>query len=146
MLVLKVKNTSSDVYFCPTDPAFARRKQSAPRDVPPYNGLMVGKSFYMGGASLWPDSDFDYEYIEGQEEDARPLAPGEERTIVIAGDLDIREMKEAFTKARDQGVPVQWRVQLRRGLDRLTDPSGEEHDISVTAVVGVMLDSSEIPF
>jgi phage FluMu protein Com len=149
LLYLKIKNTSDDVYFCPTDPAFARRKESRPVDVKPYTGLVIGDKeprFLPGGAFLWPDSDFEYEYVDGQQDDVKPLGPKEERIYVIPADMDNIGVKDLLKEARNKQLPIMWRVQLRRGLDKVKDISGNEREISVSSVIGVVLDSADFPF
>jgi hypothetical protein len=148
LLRLKVKNLSQDVYFCPTDPAFSRSKESEPRDVLPYTGLVIGNDVRPGGPFLWPDPEriqekrFEYEFIEGQENDGKPLAPNEERTVVIGAEMDVASIKNSIANNKD--ARCLWRVQLRRGLDTVKDRSGNDRDVSVSSVISVVFDVAEI--
>ena len=141
VLRFKVKNTSSDVYFCPNDPAFNRR---AANDSSPYNALIVGRTRFYGGPFPWPSrTKFEREYIEGQDQDHLPLAPGQEReTVVCTFPGDYKEIG-AQLKTVTEG-PFLWRVQLRRGLVRCEDGGGAERDVSVTAVIGVEFKPSDV--
>jgi len=147
-LHLRVKNISEDVVFHPTDPFFNSRidprKVLDPNLVKPYTGLSMGKDFFMGGPFFWPplEQGIDREYLEGQQEDDKPLGPGQERTIVIASDVDTRPLKKAIEE--NGAEPITWRVQLRRGLVPLKDPDGNLRDVSMTCVVGVVFHQTDI--
>jgi hypothetical protein len=84
--------------------------------------------------------------LEEQKDDAKPLAPQEERNIVIASDMDTGYIRKELDEAKDKEVPIIWRVELRRGLETVKDEAGNDRDISVKSVIGVALDRSEIPY
>lgn len=142
LLHVRLKNTSEDVVFHPTDPAFNRHPGKNPTGAPIYTGVTIGKRAIMGGPFVWPDAD--HEYLEGQENDDQPLEPGQERDYVIATNFDIRDINKALET--DKESPVMWRVQLRRGLVTVKDGAGDNRDISITSVVGVVFDRQEIRY
>jgi hypothetical protein len=145
LLQLKLKNTSSDVFFCPTDPAFTRRRGASAHEVPPYSGLAFGNQLLPGGPFVWPEPNIEYEYCEGQEDDAKPLGPKQERTVVIGADMDVARVRKLLAESKENHSPIMWRVQLRRGLERVLDASGKSRDISVSSVIGVKLDAADVP-
>jgi len=147
VLRLRVKNVSGDVVFCPNDPAFNRRYKSDPRasnESVLYNALFVGGSTrFRGGPFHWPpiDTSVEREFIDGQENDASPLRPGEERETVICT-LPGERIDDAMQKSPHG--PCLWRVELRTGLVRVPDRSGAECDVSVTSVIGVEFKPSDV--
>jgi len=62
--------------------------------------------------------------------------------VVIGAELDVTSIKNSI--ANNKGARCMWRVQLRRGLDTVKDPSGSNRDISVSSVIGVVFDVAEI--
>jgi len=139
-LHLRLKNNSSDVAFHPTDPAFNRHRRSKPEGLPIYTGIVVEKDFQMGGGIPWPDAT--REYLDGQQNDISPLAPGEEREYVIVSHYDFPILRRKIDESKDPNVT--WRVQLRRGLETVKDSAGVDRDISVSSVIGVEFDRGEI--
>jgi hypothetical protein len=74
---------------------------------------VAGRRAFVGGEIEWPLSGAYKRKIEEQQgNDAVPLKPGEGREYVVftAADPDVVRTAEA-----EKG-PLQWRVQLRRGL------------------------------
>jgi hypothetical protein len=147
VLRLKLKNVSDDVVFCPNDPAFNRRYKSDPRGTNEsvlYNSLFIGSSTrFRGGPFHWPsiDTSVEREFIDGQENDASPLRPGQERQTVICT-LPGERIDDAMQKS--PAGSCLWRIQLRTGLVRVPDRSGAERDVSVTSVIGVEFKPSDV--
>lgn len=139
LLYLRLKNLSDDIYFNPTDPFFNRSTRSQTEGFPLYTGIVVGKEDFMGGPFLWPDPSSLY--LDGQQQDAKPLAPKEERDYVIGSIIDYPIVLRA---AKENDTPLTWQVQLRRGLERVKNEAGEEKDISVSSVFGVVFDKTDI--
>lgn len=146
ILTLRLRNTSEDVHFVPTDPAFVKMWTEG-HDVPahrPYTMLEVGGKKFYGGpcpwnprgrqTSGWRDRD-PQESIEGQ--DYKVLKPGETIDTVMATNPENLEVLKAVDKANG---PMLWRVHLRRGLVKVKD--GEA---SATAVIGVDIQPKDIP-
>jgi hypothetical protein len=137
VLRLHLKNISVDQEFCPTDPAFDFLWDD-PKRPKPYTLLDMGPdSRFFGGAVEYPQERKSRIYVQGQENDFRPLGPGEERTTVICTDpAKAGEMQRAL--ARSKG-PLVWRVRLRRGLVDV-----RQKPRSATAVIGVEFAASDI--
>jgi hypothetical protein len=145
VLTLRLRNTSSDDYFAPTDAAFSTRwKEGEPAVAKPYTFLEVGAQHFYGGPFQWRprgqrsalrDED-PREYIQGQEHTEEILRPGEERTTVICTDPSDPAILRSVQ--HHQG-PLLWRVQLRRGLERIG-----ERLISASAVIGVEFNKKDI--
>ncbi len=140
LLRVKLKNTSDDTTFHPTDPAFNRHLLSKPVGLPIYNGVEVERNFTMGGPFAWPDDTG--EYVDGQKDDIKPLAPGEEREYVVVSSFNANEIEKHLKNAKD--TLATWRVQLRRGVEAAKDGDGNDRDISMTSVIGVVFDRQEI--
>ncbi len=133
VLTLDIKNTSSDLPIFPMDPAFTRR---ATKTDQPITRLVVGPKTYFGGEIEWPLSNVYKKKSEVQQaNDTIPLKPGESREYVVFTEASLDLVRTAET-AKD---PLQWRVQLRRGL---IEYKGK--DLPVTAVIGVDFKGSEI--
>lgn len=134
ILKLKVKNISEDVTLYPSDPYFVRR----PRDAKdrPYMMVEVGdRKFYGGALSYVTDSDMLIrEWVEGQENDDKPLGPGEERETVVG----TSPMEPVIDAVKESGSAL-WRVQLRRGFITFRDK-----EYSVSAVIGVRFQSDDV--
>ena len=142
VLTLRVKNTSSDTVFDPNDPAFCRgRKEGQPS---PYTALQIGRTFYYGIFPWPPEPGVKRYYVEGQDADEKRLGPGEERvTWVTVAPRGIRAVMDdvlaevADLKKKQNPDPLLWRVQLRRGMVKMKDDTGQDVDISATTVIGV---------
>jgi hypothetical protein len=133
VLTLNVKNTSSDLSFHPLDPAFNRKE--FPSDSPP-TALVVGKSTFAGGAVKWPfEKGLRRSYEAAQEDEDKPLGPGESRQYVVTSDAK-PDVRRAVQNAKDT---ILWRVQVRRGL---VEFRGRE--VPVTALVGVEFKASDV--
>jgi hypothetical protein len=75
------------------------------------------------------------EFIEGQEEDNKVLQPGEQVSTCL-----LTEPADQVPNAlRNYKGKLLWRVQLRRGIVNY-----KERDFSVSTVIGVRFDKSEI--
>jgi hypothetical protein len=138
-LHLKVKNRSSDIYFQPTDPVFNRYYDRRGRNSKPYTQIVIGNQHFYGGPIdiLANTQRFKRQYVSGQENDDRPLPPGEERQTVVCSDS---EDGSADAVRNYQGSdPILWRVQLRRGL---TNFHGQE--LSVCAVIGIQFNPGDV--
>jgi len=127
VLTLSIKNTG-DVPIYPMDPAFSRRQVSGQEK--PLTRVVVGKQSFAGGFIEWPLDPSSYKKkIElQQEQDSTALKPGDTREYVVFTDTRA-EVINAVETASD---PVQWRVQVRRGVIPFR---GKE--IPVTAIIGV---------
>ncbi|MBY0457519.1 MAG: hypothetical protein K2V38_09300 [Gemmataceae bacterium] len=134
VLTLAIKNTSPDLPIFPMDPAFTRA--ATPTDQP-LTGLVVGPKTFAGGKIEWPLDRSRYKKrIERQQaNDSVPLRPGELRHYVVFT-ADSSELVRVATAAR---TPLQWRVQVRRGL---VEYKGKE--VPVTAVIGVDFTAADI--
>jgi hypothetical protein len=133
VLTLRLKNTSTDQSFYPTDCAFDAHWDKGPK---PYTFLEVGSQRFYGGPIVWPAEQPIREYIKGQERDDQPLGPGEQRTTVICTDPGQGEVIAALAKHAGQCM---WRVRLRRGLVTVRD-----REVSASAVIGVQFATSDI--
>jgi hypothetical protein len=145
VLTMQLKNISTDVYFAPTDAAFySSWKETEPATSKPYTFVEAGSKRFYGGPFKWrprgggegyrdPDPR---EYVQGQENDAKVLKPGEERQVTVCTDPEKPEVLRAVKRYPDAMV---WRVQLRRGL--VTTGDGE---VSVSAVIGVDFRAADI--
>jgi len=130
VLRLKIKN-NSDLAFCPVDPAFNRKNaQPLTRIVVPG----VAEQFTQGLAE-WPFTS-GRQYEKEQENDSKPLAPGETREYCIYTATSDAKVVNAVQKAKE---PVLWRVQLRRGV---TEYNGKS--VPVTALIGVEFRGSDV--
>jgi hypothetical protein len=143
LLTLHIKNRSNDVVLHPTDPAFnAVYPPDGRRRITPYGGIVVGKERFAAGPFFWPDSQYDRQYVDGQENDDQPLGPGEERDYVIASDLNGILIRRELHKLKPEESAV-WRVQLRTGLIECKDGDATK-DVSVTSVIGVEFSAIEV--
>ncbi len=134
VLTLSIKNTGELPIF-PMDPAFTRRDISgAPK---PITRLVVGKDSFAGGFIEWPLDPTKYrKKLEvRQAKDSIPLKPGETREYIVFTDAKM-EIINAVEHATE---PVQWRVQVRRGLVPF---KGKE--VPVTAIIGVDFQASDV--
>lgn len=138
VLHVKLKNVSTDCYYHPTDPAFVRNAKMEGEIFQPYTRIEFanGKTF-PGGPFPWrtgrsPDL---LPWVQEQEKDVEPLAPGEERQSVILSIYE-PELWEAVEKSKE---PILWRVQFRCGVVPTT-----KGDVSVTGVVGIEFKKTDI--
>ncbi|MCE9530864.1 MAG: hypothetical protein K8T89_07040 [Planctomycetes bacterium] len=143
VLHLELKNLSEDVTFHPTDPYFSRRfSPQNELDGKPYTGIVIGKTFLMGGPFPWPSKTNEREYIEGQQNDDKPFEPKEKRNVIIGSDIDVGRIQKAVDQAGSEMIT--WRVQLRRGLVKCKDKEGKEQEISASCVIGVNFKATDI--
>lgn len=137
VLYLTLTNRSADTVFCPTDPWFERQWRAGdPAHLRPYMMLSIGTDQFPGGPIVWARTDNarTREQIEGQEH--RLLQPGEQiETFVATNPAD-----RLAERSADWSGPIEWRVQLRRGLVR----SGSR-DLSATGVLAVTFDAAQLP-
>ena len=141
ILHLRLKNVSSSLEFHPTDPYFDRYYDPHEKSAKPYTMLEVGGRKYYGGPINFLAIKWDQikrKYIDGQENDDKPLPPGEERHTVICTDPTDEGGNQAV-RAAGPSERLTWRVQLRHGL---TVYKGNEY--SVSAVVGVQFTPADI--
>ncbi len=146
VLTMRVRNVSSDSMFCPNDPAFNRafdRSQPAP-----YTALQIQQRYFYGTFKWPPETGTEKEYFVGHEGEELPLKPGEERDTWVttaatgtrASDRSIKFLQELDP----QDEVLLWRVQLRRGFVKMRDSSGQDVDISATAVIGVEFQRKDV--
>jgi hypothetical protein len=146
-LHVRVKNVSEDVSFHPTDPAFDRRWHEGDRRDPlpkPYTLLELGDQKFFGGPLVWPQSDEKDGprlFVEGREDDDRPLGPGQQREVVFFSPSQDQEkgLFDALHRHQHDAAPLLWRVHLRCGL---TPYLGKE--VSTTCVVGVEFSAADV--
>ena len=144
VLSLRLRNTSNDVFFTPTDPVFDRQWKEEHGSGRPYTLLEIGGKKFFGGPIQWRPrtnrgafrADDPREYVKGQEHDNQVLKPGADRTSIVCTDPSNREILQ--TVQGSQG-PLVWRVHLRRGLVDVGD-----REVSATAVVGVIFDKKDV--
>lgn len=131
VLHLKIKNNSQDLYFCPVDPAFNRKNTQ------PLTRIVVpGKPEpFTQGLVDWPFTS-GRQFEKEQENDLKPLGPGETREYCIYTATSDTKVIPAVTASKD---PVLWRVQLRRGV---TEFNGK--NVPVTALIGVEFKGSDV--
>jgi phage FluMu protein Com len=134
VLQVRLKNTSRDVEFSPTDPYFDRQWKPDQANKP-YTFLELGGDRFFGGPLFWQPGvpPEGRERVEGQV--YKVLAPGQELTTLVCTDPEIR-IAEVLN--RYQGNLL-WRIQLRRGLVAVRN-----REVSATAVVGVQFKHSDI--
>ncbi|HEV3144459.1 MAG TPA: hypothetical protein VGZ47_11280 [Gemmataceae bacterium] len=164
VLKLRMKNVSADAWYYPTDPYFDRYFDKEPRLVEdksrrdalpgittkdgkkdsathPYDFIEVGKKRYYGGRIDYPYAKqkgadtIERRYVEGQENDDRPLSPGEERTTVMCA-FPSNELLSDVQSAKDT---MTWRVLLRRGI---VEYKGREK--AVCSVIGVEFTATDV--
>ena len=133
VLQLKVKNNSPDTAIYPLDPAFLRRGIGSDT---PATRIVVGKETFAGGPINWPfKPPLTREFEEAQENENRPLEPGETRDYYVCSAYDPR-LTVAVKHAKE---PAIWRVQVRRGL---IEYRGQ--DVPVTAIIGVQFAGGDV--
>jgi hypothetical protein len=134
VMTLQITNVSPDVRIYPLDPAFTRKAVGYDR---PLTRLVVSKDeIFAGGAVVWPFRErIVRQYEIQQKNDFVPLEPGERRKYVVFTDAD----PQIVQSVKRSKQPLQWRVQVRRGLIEL---GGRE--IPVTAIIGVDFSANEV--
>jgi hypothetical protein len=135
LLTLRLTNTSKDLAFHPTDPAFDRK--ALPSFPPPLTAVVVGeRQRFAGGPLVWPfGPSVKRDYLESQAADDEALQPGKARDYVVASP----DRAEVIDAVRTAAGPVTWEVHLRRGVTRL-----QWDDISVGALLGVEFDPAAV--
>jgi phage FluMu protein Com len=130
-LVLNVKNVSDNQAFSPMHPDFLRTVKGSKTNAMPYTFLdSPGTSDRIYGGHLAFERPGENDRtIEGE------LLPGQQEKLVVTAP----EKKELVNRIVQSKEPMTWRVQLRRGLARI---SGQQ--ASATAVIGVQFNASEI--
>lgn len=140
VLTLKLRNVSPDIVLYPNDPAFNRRFHEKTDDVRPYNSLTFNnQKTNWGGMIRWPQAeDSESTYIKGQENDRKPLLPGEERETIVFSQpgAEVHKLVES-----DRQKPVLWRVQLRNDL-----LGSAARPVSTTTVIGVEFRGVDVQF
>ena len=145
ILHLEMKNVSTTCKFRPTDPLFDhywKQNKNTELNLLPYTHILVNGVHYCSPikwgkdtARVSPNDNLVDEYLAGQEEDRKILAPGESAKTIIVTDPDDRV--PGFV-ANHQGK-LTWRVQLRRGLVKYRD-----QESSRTFVFGVEFGKEQI--
>jgi hypothetical protein len=116
----------------PTDRYFQRRVSEKEKS---YQQVVVGNRHIYGGVLPFPPTSelITREWVDGQDQDHKPLLPGQSRETVFAAPpraaVAVSESKESCV----------WRVQLRRGFVPFRGK-----DYPTTAVVGVKFDPTEV--
>ncbi len=135
VLHIRLKNISPDLWFYPTDPYFDRNPKQAGDK--PYTLVDVGGRKYFGGLIEYVTEPGNTErtWLQGQENDDKPLGPGESRETVLVA----RPGDGLFDAVRKATEPAVWRMQVRRGL---VPYRGTE--VPVSAVIGVSFSAADV--
>lgn len=143
-LHLDFKNVSKNTFFRPTDSSFDYlwRDRTDPPNVMPYTFLTVNGIHYCGpfprklqNNTFRPGDNLRLDFVDGQEDDAKILMPGDTSHTVI-----VTEPKDQVpSMLRTQKGKLLWRVHLRRGLVKVDDKN-----VSASAVIGVEFDKEQI--
>jgi hypothetical protein len=135
VLHVRLKNVSPDLTFYPTDPYFDRNPKTA--NDKPYTLVDVGGKKYFGGIIEYVTelNNTERTWLQGQEADDKPLAPGESRDTVFV----TRPRDGIFDAVKKSNGPAVWRVQVRRGLVPF-----EGTEVPVSAVVGVSFTAADV--
>ena len=150
ILMLNVKNVSTDTTLHPDDPAFNRAFDK--NQPPPYTALQIGREVFYGPFAWPPEPELKDAYLKGFRPADEPLGPGQERDIpipVAPSGFRVAEVGDAIgtldlAKKRREDPPLLWRVQLRRGFVKATTDDGREVDVSATTVIGVEFTADQI--
>jgi phage FluMu protein Com len=132
ILRARIANVSNDTTLYPTDRYFQRRVSEKEKS---YQQVVVGNRHIYGGVLPFPPTSelITREWVDGQDQDHKPLLPGQSRETVFAAPpraaVAVSESKESCV----------WRVQLRRGFVPFRGK-----DYPTTAVVGVKFDPTEV--
>ncbi len=140
LLHLKVRNRSSDISFQPTDPVFNRYYDRRGGSSKPYTHLVVGTQRFYGGpidVLRVASRRIKRQFVSGQDNDDRPLPPGEERQTVICSDTQDGSLEAVKSYAGTD--PILWRIELRRGLTQFRG-----QDLSICAVIGVQFNRGDV--
>jgi len=143
VLHVRLKNVSDDEVFHPTDPFFDRQYIAEQHRSKPYVFLEVGSERFYGGPFNYLGFRRDSKnprkrvFATGQENDEKPLLPGEERETCFYTFPDSEGKLLAAAHAFKDTIV--WRLQLRRGL---MDFKSREY--SMCAVVGVQFTAADI--
>jgi hypothetical protein len=132
---VRLRNVSPDLTFYPTDPYFDRNPKH-PNDKP-YTLVDVGGKMFFGGVIEFVTvaGTTERTWLQGQENDNKPLGPGESReTVFVTRPRD--GVFDAVQQSKGQAV---WRIQVRRGLVPY-----EGHEIPASAVVGVAFTAADV--
>jgi hypothetical protein len=138
VLMLRIKNISTDVLFYPMDPYFDRRPKDGDRTLP-FTLIDAGGKKYFGGMISYETDrgEIEREWLDGRQADGLPLQPGQSRDVVlVTRPAYATEIRDAL---RTQGGEAVWRVHVRRGLYEF---NGQE--FAVAAVVGVRFNFSDL--
>jgi hypothetical protein len=146
LLALTVKNVSPDQEFCPISARYLEFERDSLTALKPFTYLQFGATRVYGGDLRWtkvgpekggkgpfdPDlwSDLGDRKVDGL------LRPGQSLTAVLLTDATDRKK---LTAVGDFPGALWWRVQVRRGLERVRG-----REISTTAVVGVQFRARDI--
>jgi hypothetical protein len=135
VMQVRLKNISPDLTFYPTDPYFDRNPKQA--NDKPYSLLDIGGRKYYGGVIEYATEPGNTErtWLAGQENDDKPLNPGESRETVLVA----RPADGLFDAAQKAKQPAVWRMQVRRGL---VPYRGTE--VPVSTVVGVAFTAADV--
>ncbi|HEY1381753.1 MAG TPA: hypothetical protein VGF55_33450, partial [Gemmataceae bacterium] len=135
VLHVRLTNVSPDLTFYPTDPYFDRRPKHA--NDRPYMLVDVGGTKFYGGLVEYVTEPGNTErtWLEGQQDDNKPLGPGESRETVFV----TRPRDAVFDAVQKAKAPAVWRVQVRRGLVPF-----EGREVPVSAVVGVAFTAADV--
>lgn len=135
VLHVRLKNVSPDLTFYPTDPYFDRNPKYA--NDRPYTFVDVGGRKFFGGIIeyITEPGNTERTWLQGQEDDNKPLGPGESRETVFL----TRPSDAVFDAVQKSASAAVWRVQVRRGL---VNYGGKE--IPVSAVVGVAFTAADV--
>jgi len=140
ILHARLKNVSQDVVFHPTDPFFDRQYIADQHRSKPFTFLEVGEQKFYGGPFNYLGFRRDSRkrvFATGQENDDKPLQPGEERETRFYTFPD----RDGGLLAAVHAFPdtMTWRLQLRRGLMNF-----KNHEYSMCAVVGVQFRAADV--
>jgi hypothetical protein len=135
-LFLRIRNRSRSLDICPTDPMYNRQFHPEFSEARPYTLLEVGNEKFYGGPIDVYSARAKREFVAGQENDERPLGPGEERQTVTCTNPWNEKILTAVTNAKDAML---WRVQLRKG-----QVSFHGRDVPVCTVIGVEFTAADI--
>jgi hypothetical protein len=135
VLHLRLRNVSKDLTFYPTDPYFDRDPKSS-NDKPYTLVDVAGRKFYGGLIDYQTEAnDTERTWLQGREDDDKPLGPGESRETVLV----TRPRDAVFDAVKKSQSPAVWRVQVRRGLVLYHDT-----EIPVSAVIGVSFTAADV--
>jgi hypothetical protein len=147
VLYLVLKNRSTEYAFAPLDNYFDRYWRPGMDMIPPLTQLEIGSEYrcYGGPAHWYPRGDRynnSRQWIEGRDEKANLLQPGEEKESFVCTDGDDAKAA-ALLFGGNSGEAYHgsylWRVRVRRGL-----VSFEDKEYPATAVIGVRFTDKDI--